>query len=136
MRTSSWSASLRAVVIGGVATIAVQGRSPNLAGTWRANTPDGPQSIIIRGDSSASWGAETVRWRLVADSIFIAFGDEWMVYKLDVRGDRMTVSGGDLEEPIALKRTGPPTARPDSVRVPPAPPADKRAVLERRGRGG
>lgn len=136
MRTSSWSASLLAALIGGGATIAAQGRSPNLAGTWRANTPDGPQSIIIRADSSASWGAETVRWRLVADSIFIAFGDEWMVYKLDVRGDRMTVSGGDLEEPIALKRTGPPTARPDSVRVPPAPPADKRAVLERHGRGG
>src|SRR5882724_795252 len=134
MRTSSYSASFLAVV--GAVTIAAQGRGPNLAGTWRANTPDGPQSIIIRTDSSASWGAETVRWRLVADSIFIAFGDEWMVYKLDVRGDRMTVSGGDLEEPIALKRTGPPTARPDSVRVPPAPPADKRVVLERRGRGG
>ena len=135
MPSSNWSAAWRAAIVGAVIT-AAQARAPNLAGTWRASTPDGPQSIVIRADSSASWGAETVRWRLVADSIFIAFGDEWMVYKLAVRGDKMTVSGGDLEEAITLKRIGPPTARPDSVRVPPAPPADKRAVLDRRGRGG
>src|SRR6185295_10521634 len=100
MRLPNWSAAFCAAIVGAAITV-VQGPKPNLAGTWRANTPDGPQSIVIRADSSASWGAETVRWRLVGDSIFIAFGDEWMVYKLDVRGDQMKVSGGDLEEPIA-----------------------------------
>ena len=53
-----------------------QSAPPNLAGSWRAETPDGPQTIIVRPDSSASFGEEIVRWRLVADSIFIAFGDE------------------------------------------------------------
>jgi len=130
----SWDSLLLALGAG-VAITGAQGPKLSLAGTWRASTPDGPQSIVIRGDSSASWGAETVRWRLVGDSIFIAFGDEWMVYRLDVRGDKMTVSGGDLEEPIALKRIGPPTARPDTVRVPPAPPADKRAVLDKPRKG-
>ena len=134
MPSFNWSAACCAAIAGAVITVA-QGPKVNLAGTWRANTPDGPQSVIIRADSSASWGAETVRWRLVGDSIFLAFGDEWMVYKLDVRGDQMKVSGGDLEEPISLKRTGPPTARPDTVRVPPAPPADKRAVLDKPRKG-
>jgi hypothetical protein len=118
------------------ATAAAQSLPPKLAGTWRAKTADGPQSIVIRPDSSASWGAETVRWRLVADSIYIAFGDEWMVYKVEVRGDRMTVSGGDLEEPITLRRIGPPTARPDSIPLPAAPPVGRRAPPDRKGRGG
>jgi hypothetical protein len=103
-------------------------RVPRLEGTWKAETPDGPQTVIVRADSSASFGDETVRWRLVADSIFIAFGDEWMVYNFALRGRRLTLSGGDLEEPIVLDRVGPASARPDSVSVPPAPPMSRRAT--------
>jgi hypothetical protein len=108
------------------ATLAAQ-RPPRLEGTWRAETPDGPQTVIVRPDSSASFGDETVRWRLVADSIFIALGGEWTVYNFRLTGRMLTLSGGDLEEPIVLERIGPPTARPDSVPVPPAPPMSRRA---------
>jgi len=104
-------------------------RAPKLDGTWQAKTPDGPQTVIVRPDSSASFGDETVRWRIVADSIFIALGDEWTVYNFVVRGRKLTLSGGDLEDPIELERIGPPTPRPDSVAVPPAPPMSRRAVL-------
>ena len=90
--------------------------------------PDGPRSIIIRTDSSASYGDETVRWRLQGDSIHIAFGDEWMVYHYNLKGSRLTLSGGDLEDPISLKRTGPATPRPTGVDVPPAPPDDRRGT--------
>src|SRR2546425_6887994 len=99
-----------------------------LAGTWNAETPEGPRMVVIRPDSSASYGDETVRWRVVGDSIHIAFGDEWMVYKYQVKGNRLTLSGGDLEDPITLKRTGPPTPRPDGVAVPPPPPPDRRGT--------
>ena len=107
--------------------VAIGQRAPRLDGTWRAKTPDGPQTVIVRADSSASWGDETVRWRIVADSIFLAMGDEWMVYNFTLVGRRLTLSGGDLEEPILLDRVGPATPRPDSVAVPPAPPMTSRA---------
>jgi hypothetical protein len=110
------------------ATTASAQRPVRLDGTWRAETPDGPQTVVVRADSSASFGDETVRWRVVADSIFIAFGDEWMVYNFTLRGRRLTLSGGDLEEPIELERVGPPSARPDSTPVPPAPPMSRRAA--------
>lgn len=112
----------------GVAPAAAQ-RAPKLEGTWKAETPDGPQTVIVRADSSASFGDETVRWRIVADSIFIALGDEWMIYNFALRGRRLTLSGGDLEEPITLERVGPSSTRPDSVPVPPAPPMSRRAVF-------
>lgn len=108
--------------------LAAQSNMPNIDGTWTAETPDGPREFVIRGDSSASFGEETVRWRLVGDSIHIAFGDEWMVYKYALRRDELTLSGGDLEEPITITRIGPPTPRADSVPLPPAPPQDQRAV--------
>lgn len=100
----------------------------DITGTWRAETPEGPQEIIVRPDSSASFGDDIVRWRIEADSIHLAIGDEWMVYKFEVRRDKLTLSGGDLEDPIELKRVGPATPRPQGVEVPPAPPADRRAM--------
>lgn len=115
------------VTLAATANVAAQ-RPASLDGTWRAKTPDGPQTVIVRPDSSASFGDETVRWRIVADSIFIALGDEWTVYNFVLRGRKLTLSGGDLEEPIELERVGPATPRPDSVAVPPAPPMSRRAM--------
>ena len=115
--------------IGLPGSLASQAPLPDISGTWRVQTPDGPQEVVIRADSSASFGDDTVRWRLVADSIHIALGDEWMVYAYKLRGKkRMTLSGGDLEEPMELNRIGPATALAEGVEVPSAPPADRRAM--------
>jgi hypothetical protein len=96
-----------------------------LAGTWQLTKGnvkgDGPRSVVIRGDSSATWGKETVRWRIKTDSIRIAIGGEWETYKLKVGKDLLTLSGGDLSGPITLKRIGPATPRAEGVAVPPDP---------------
>jgi hypothetical protein len=98
---------------------------PTIAGTWSLVKGDvraeGPRTVVIRPDSSASWGKETVRWRLRGDQIMIALGGEWEIYRLEVSRDRMTLSEGDLTEPITLKRVGPPTPRPDSIPIPADP---------------
>ncbi len=106
-----------------------QASSPSTSavqGTWQVDASSvagkGPREVIIRADSSASWGKETVRWRLPEpNKIMIALGGEWETYRMKVKGDKLTLSGGDLSEPITLKRTGPPTPRPDSIPVPPDP---------------
>lgn len=103
-----------------------QSAKVDLTGTWRAETPEGPTEVIVRPDSSASVGEETVRWRIVDDSIHIAFGDEWMVYGFVLQSSRLVLSGGDLEEPMELEHVGPPTPLPPGVEVPPAPPANRR----------
>jgi hypothetical protein len=104
-----------------------QGRPPRgITGTWRAQTAEGPREVVVRPDSSASYGEETVRWRLLGDSLYLAFGDEWVGYLISARGSQLTVSGGDLEEPMQLKRVGPPTPRPDTIPVPAAPPMTRK----------
>ncbi len=96
-----------------------------LSGLWQLEKgkvkADGPKTVMIRADSSASWGKETVRWRLKVGQIMIALGGEWEVYKLKLRRDRLTLSGGDLQDPITLKRVGPATPRLANVPVPPDP---------------
>ena len=85
---------------------AVGQEPPDITGQWQAETPDGPQVVTVRPDSTASFGEESVRWRVAADTIFILFGDEWVGYNFLLEGDALTLSGGDLMDPITLTRVG------------------------------
>ena len=101
-------------------------QAPAILGTWKfdlkqGKKKQGPRTVIVRPDSSASYGAETVRWRIVGDSLALALGGEWVNYRLKLKGKRLTLSGGDLTEPVTFELMGPPTPRPDSVPIPPDP---------------
>jgi hypothetical protein len=106
------------------ATAAAQ--QPAILGTWKfdleqGDSGQGPRTVIVRADSSASYGAETVRWRIVGDSLALALGGEWVSYRLKLKGTRLTLSGGDLTEPVTFQKVGPPSPRPDTISVPPDP---------------
>lgn len=103
-----------------------QAPAPAILGTWKADLKDqkrkdAPRTVIVRADSSASYGTETVRWRLKPDSIMLALGGEWVTYRLQLKGIRLTLSGGDLTKPVSLTKIGAPTPRPDSIPIPPDP---------------
>lgn len=102
--------------------------SARLEGKWEAHTDDGPRLIMVRADSSAQFGDQVARWRLVGDSVWFTMGDGvWNVYGLRVAGDKLTISGGDLDKPVTLRRVGPATTRPDTLKVPDPPPDSARA---------
>ncbi|HET9707281.1 MAG TPA: hypothetical protein VFP39_03155 [Gemmatimonadales bacterium] len=111
------------------AAVAAQGHTTaRLEGKWEAHTDDGPRLIMVRSDSSAQFGEQVARWRVVGDSVWFTMGDGvWNVYGLKVQGDKLTISGGDLDKPVTLRRVGPPTARPDTLHVPEPPPLTARA---------
>ncbi len=125
------------LLFGFVAALAVpglagaQGTSPRrvrLEGQWEAKVSDGLPYVMVRSDSSAQFGEQVARWRLVGDSIWFTLGDgAWQVYGLKMAGDKLTLSGGDLDKPVTLRRVGPPTARPAGLVVPEAPPDTARA---------
>ena len=99
-----------------------------IEGDWQAKTSDGIHHIMVRGDSSAQFGEQVARWRLVGDSLWITLGDgAWQVYGMRLDGNRLTLSGGDLDDPVVLRRTGAATPRPPGLVVPAAPPDTARA---------
>ncbi|MES2306380.1 MAG: hypothetical protein V4558_12770 [Gemmatimonadota bacterium] len=112
------------LVAGTPVTASAQKAAPDYTGTWKvdagADVKNGPREVIIRADSSASWGKETVRWRIKDDKIAIALGGEWETYKVKLKPKEqtLTLSGGDLQKPVTLKRVGPATPRPANVKVP------------------
>jgi hypothetical protein len=117
-----WGLGLSAVAL------AAQSGGARLEGKWEARTDDGPRLIMVRSDSSAQFGDQVARWRLVGDSVWFTLGDGvWNVYGLKVSGNKMTISGGDLDKPVTLRRVGAATPRPDTLKVPDPPPASARA---------
>ena len=100
-----------------------------IVGTRKVNAKDlgqrkdAPRLVIVRSDSSASWGTETARWRIKGDRLWLAIGGEWEDYRLKLKGATLTLSDGDLAKPVSFERVGPPTPRPANVPVPPDPDA-------------
>jgi len=102
---------------------------PNpLYGTWvtEKKIKDAPATVIVRPDSSASYGTETVRWRIrTTGKILLALGGEWVEYDYRIRSGKLVLSGGDLTEPITLKKNGPPTPRPANIPIPADPDTEE-----------
>src|SRR2546423_14601016 len=95
----------------------------HLEGKWQAKTADEIRNIMVRADSSAQFGEQVARWRIVGDSLWLALGDGvWQVYGMKPEADKPTLSGGDLEKPGTVHRGGPATARADPAAIPPPPP--------------
>jgi hypothetical protein len=97
-----------------------------ILGTWKFDLKqdqkkEGPRIVIVRADSSASYGTQTVRWRIVGDSLALALGAVLLNYRHKHKRKKLTISGGDLNQPVNFQKVGPPTPRPDSVPVPPDP---------------
>ncbi|MDX2206239.1 MAG: hypothetical protein SFU57_01220 [Gemmatimonadales bacterium] len=110
-------------------TLAAQSRTAEITGTWRvatgADVKEGPKEVIIRADSSASWGKETVRWRVRDNKIWIALGGEWEIYTLRLTAKDITLSGGDLQKPVTLRRVGVATPLAPGVKVPADPDGEE-----------
>src|SRR5437867_13324501 len=83
---------LLAALVAVTAPLAAQStapRHPRLEGTWQAKTEDEIRNITVRTDSSAQFGEQVARWRVVGDSLWITVGDGvWQVYGMKLDGDK------------------------------------------------
>src|SRR5437899_2816062 len=105
------------------AAAAQTARRLHLEGDWQAKAGEEIRHIMVRTDSSAQFGDQVARWRLVTDSLWLTLGDGvWQVYGMRLESYKLTLSGGDLEKPVTLRRVGPATARADSLAIPAPPP--------------
>jgi len=130
VRLSRMLILLFGIAPGLAAQTAHSGASPRarLEGKWQAKTDDEIRNIVVRSDSSAQFGDQVARWRVVGDSLWLTLGDGvWQVYGVKLDGDKLTLSGGDLEKKEKLRRAGPAPARADSVAIPAPPPPTERA---------
>src|SRR5256712_4167154 len=109
VRHSSLLVLLLGIAPGLSAQSAHSGAGPRarLEGKWQAKTDEEIRNIMVRSDSSAQFGDQVARWRVVGDSLWLTLGDGvWQGYSLKLCADELTPSGGDLEKAVTPQRAG------------------------------
>src|SRR2546428_13862952 len=72
-------------------------RRPRLEGKWQAKAEDEIRHIMVRSDSSAQFGDQVARWRVVGDSLRLTLGDGgWQVFGIKVAAEELTLLGGGI----------------------------------------
>lgn len=81
------------------------GSSSPLVGTWSGNFGGEPFQLILNADGSGEMDGP-IKWQAQGSKLIITEEDGSTAYNFSVKGSKLTVSGGDLEAPLTLTRTG------------------------------
>src|SRR5258705_887200 len=95
-------AMIRPVMIAvGLLGLVPQAPPPRLTGDWQARTGDEIRHIMVRADSSAQFGRDLARWRVVGDSLWITLGDGvWQGFGMKIPCDKLPVHGRGFVKPV------------------------------------
>jgi hypothetical protein len=94
-----------------------------LVGTWSGEFGGEPFQLILNADGTGQMDGP-IRWEAQGDQLVITEDDGATEYQFVLKGSKLTVSGGDLEEPLTLTRTGGAgKASPPAAKMPQAPAA-------------
>lgn len=81
------------------------GQSSGLVGTWSGDFGGEPFQLILNADGTGQMDGP-ITWQAQGNKLVIAEDDGTTSYNFVLKGSKMTVSGGDLEAPLTLTRTG------------------------------
>jgi hypothetical protein len=87
-----------------------------LVGTWTGGEPGAPIQLQLKADGTGVFADSPLTWKLQGGKLVITEEGETTLYEFTLKGSTLTVSGGDLDEPMVFARGG---AAPKST----APPA-------------
>jgi hypothetical protein len=77
----------------------------SLSGKWITPTPNGPLILDLRSDRSFSMGASSGQWTSASNRLtLIKSGSESVAYTFKRDGDRLVLSGGDLDVEVVFTR--------------------------------
>ena len=77
-------------------------------GTWIGWTQDGQTTVTLNANGTIVLEGELGTYRIAGQRIWVTTDGETMVFGIQINGNRMVVSGGDLDQPLVLTRQGQP----------------------------
>ena len=85
-------------------TLQVQA-SPALHGTWSATVDGRPLVVTFEANGTGSVNAAPMRWQAMGKLLFVQQqGGQPVSYSFEVKGDKLSVAGGDLNGTVTLGR--------------------------------
>jgi hypothetical protein len=83
----------------------------DLIGTWELSGMAAAPTLVIAEDGTGSMVDSKVKWSVAGDKLTIEVEGESHVYGVALAGDKLTLSGGDLETPTTFTRKGGPAKK-------------------------
>jgi hypothetical protein len=79
--------------------------NPALHGTWSAAIDGQPLVVTFEANGSGKVNASPMRWQVLGPMLFVQQqGGQPITYVYEAKGERVTVSGGDLAAPVTLTK--------------------------------
>jgi hypothetical protein len=79
--------------------------NPALHGTWSVAVDGQPFVVTFEPNGGGKVNATPMKWQAMGKLLFVQQqGGQVMTYSWDVKGDKLSVAGGDLSAPVALSR--------------------------------
>ncbi len=85
--------------------LARAGANSSLVGTWSGDFGGEPFQLILNADGTGKMDGP-IHWQAQGNRLVITEEDGATAYNFVLKGSKMTVSGGDLEAPLNLTRSG------------------------------
>ena len=77
-----------------------------LVGTWTGGEPGAPMQLQLKADGTGIFADSPLTWKLQGGKLVITEEGETTLYEFTLKGSTLTVSGGDLDEPMVFTRGG------------------------------
>lgn len=81
------------------------GQNAPLVGTWSGDFAGEPFQLILNADGTGQMDGP-IQWQAQGNKLTITEDDGATTYHFALKGSKLTVSGGDLEQPLTLTRVG------------------------------
>ena len=79
--------------------------SPSLHGTWSATVDGQPLVVTFEANGTGSVNAAPMRWQAMGKLLFVQQqGGQPIGYSFEVKGDKLSVAGGDLNGTVTMSR--------------------------------
>lgn len=79
---------------------------PRLVGTWECGEGDDKIVLELGADGKGTMDEDPITWRAQGETLEIGIEGEFLAYAIKMEGDKLRVSGGDLDQPMTFQRKG------------------------------
>ncbi len=80
--------------------------TPNLTGTWHAKEHGFTMILVLRPDGTGTFDDEAIKYKIIGNKLAITEDGEINNYTFTLKGNSLTLSGGDLDQPMIFERQG------------------------------
>jgi hypothetical protein len=78
-----------------------------LVGHWHGQMQGAPAELQLRADGNGSFNGEVLQYQMLGNQLLVSLGGALNAYLFELKGNTLTIAGGDLAAPLRLTRAAP-----------------------------